>query len=106
MRWLQTTQCSNIKNKYTIPVIEDLIDELHNELLFPKINLSTQDIGKDAFGTHVAYSACLVIPLGWLMPYNIPISYEQISSPIPKEICARVFFGDIHIYRKTPEQHK
>ena len=74
--------------------------------MFPKINLRTQDIGKDAFGTHVAYSACLVIPLGWLMPYNIPISYEQISSPIPKEICARVFFGDIHIYRKSPEEHK
>jgi hypothetical protein len=103
-----------IKNRFPIPRINELMDELLGVKYFSKINLHSRyhqiqvrehDIPKTAFHCHYENYEFSVMPFGLT---NAPATFQSCMNHTFKKQLQKfllVFFDDILIYNKTWEEH-
>jgi hypothetical protein len=111
----RTLNSMTIKNKYTLPRIEDLLDRLKKEKFFSKIDLRSgynqmkirdQDIPKMAFATRYGLHEFVVVSFGLT---NTPTYFMNLINKVFTEELDRfvvVFIDDILIYSETAEEHE
>jgi hypothetical protein len=103
-----------IKNRYPLPRIDDLFDQLQGSQVFSKIDLRSgyhqlkiqeKDVQKTAFRTRYGHYEFLVMPFGLT---NAPAAFMDMMNRIFREHvdrCVVVFIDDILIYSKSQEEH-
>jgi hypothetical protein len=104
-----------VKNKYPLPRIHDLLDQLKNAKFFSKIDLKsryhqmkirTEDIPKTAFVTRYGQYEFTVVSFGLT---NAPAYFMNMMNKVFMDELDKfvvVFIDDILVYSSTAEEHE
>nr|GEU66985.1 putative reverse transcriptase domain-containing protein [Tanacetum cinerariifolium] len=104
-----------VKNRYPLPRIDDLFDQLQGAKFFSKIDLRSgyhqlrvkeRDVSKIAFHTRYGHYEFLVMPFGLT---NAPAVFMDLMNRVFHEYLDKfviVFIDDILVYSKTREEHE
>ncbi|GJZ82010.1 putative reverse transcriptase domain-containing protein [Tanacetum coccineum] len=104
-----------VKNRYPLPRIDDLFDQLQGSRFFSKIDLRSgyhqlrvheDDVPKTAFRTRYIHFEFTVMPFGLT---NAPTVFMDLMNRVCKSYLDKfviVFNDDILIYSKTKEDHE
>ena len=105
----------SVKNKYPLPRIDDLFDQLRGASVFSKIDLRSGyhqiriaegDIEKTAFRTRYGHYELTVMPFGLS---NAPAIFMDLMNRLFREqldTSVVVFIDDILVYSRTKEEHE
>jgi hypothetical protein len=103
-----------IKNRYLIPCIDKLMDELHGVVFFSKIdlrygyhqiNIREQDMEKMTFRCHIGHFKFLVMPFGLT---NALSTFQSFMNHIFRDQLRKsflFFFDDILIYNRLWQEY-
>jgi transposase InsO family protein len=104
-----------VKNKFPIPLVESLFDQLHGARVFSKIDLRSgyhqirikeKDVYKTAFTTKFGLFEFRVLPFGLS---NAPATFMRLMTDVFRPLldkCVVVFLDDILVFSKSHDEHQ
>ena len=104
-----------IKNRYPLPLIDELFDQLQGATVFSKLDLrqgyyqlrvKAEDIPKTAFNTRYGHYEFVVMPFGLTNALAVFMDLMHRVFQMYLDRFVVIFIDDILVYSKTEREHK